>query len=326
MKVAHWTAFNGSGMNRVAESLVDGERALGIDSVKCNCQEAPPDKFETVLDADIHVCHTHFPDDFRRRITRDYKRVYVVHGTPEHTFATSVETGLVGGYGHGDSWMLLQYNLQHADTTVTFWPRHQRILKSLCDKHTPVNCFPLGVDKKFWCPGESQGKFVGTPSLFTAENCHQIKWPLDLFIAWPWVYPKVKGSPSLHAAYLPYDQHRWFFPLVNRNGASYGSYISCGAFKNQALVNAFRSVDFYIGLVRYGDFNRICLEANACGTRTISYRGNPYSDYWITEGDQRSIADELTAILNGEVEPRVKETVQDILETCKAMKALYESL
>jgi hypothetical protein len=326
VKVAHWTAFNGSGMNRVAESLVEGEKKLGIDSIKCNCHEPPPDKFDSALDADIHVCHTHFPDDIRRRITRPYKRVYVVHGTPEHTFSTSVETGLTHAYGHGDSWMLTQYNLQHADATVTFWPRHAAILQSLCDKRTIVASFPLGIDKTFWCPGPSPGKFAGAPSLFTAENCHQIKWPLDLFITWPWVYPNVKGAPCLHAAYLPFDQHRWFFPLVNRNGCSYASHISCGAFTHSALVNTFRSVDYYIGLVRYGDFNRICLEANACGTKTISYRGNPYSDFWVTEGDQRIIAAELIAILNGDVPPRDKTPILDIAETCQNMKNLYETL
>lgn len=313
-------------MDRVATSLVDGERALGLDSIRCNCHEPPADGFASVLDADVHVCHTHFPDDIRRRITRDYKRVYFVHGTPEHTFHTSVESGLSGKYAPGDSWMLVQYNLQHADAICTFWPRHQAILKSLCDKRTPVNCLPLGVDKSFWCPGDSAGKYAGAPSVFTAENCHQIKWPLDLFIAWPWVYPNVKGAPCLHAAYLPLDQHRWFFPLINRNGSHYGMHVTSGAFEPHALRNVFRSVDFYIGLVRYGDFNRISLEANASGCRTISYAGNPHSDFWLPEGDQRTIAAELVKILNGETEPRAKTPVPDISETCKLTKALYESL
>jgi hypothetical protein len=122
------------------------------------------------------------------------------------------------------------------------------------------------------------------------------------------------------------DQHRWFFPLVNRNGTSYGSYLTQGAFKPEALRNVFRSVDYYIGLVRYGDLNRISLEANACGVRTISYRGNPHSDYWVTEGDQRILADELTAILNGSVPARDKTPVPPLSDTCKAMVKLYSSL
>jgi hypothetical protein len=313
-------------MNNVAESLTQGEKALGYDSKSINCQLATPDAFNHTLDADIHVCHTHFPDSVSRRITRPYKRVYFVHGTPEHTFSTSLETGLVGNYGHGDSWMLVQYNLQHADAVVTSWPRHQALLKSLCDRNTKVHLVPMGVDKTFWCPGPSDGKFAGEPSLFTAENCHQIKWPLDLFIAWPWVYPRLKTSPLLHAAYLPLDQHRWFFPLVNRNGCSYGSIITKATFFPSALRNTFRSVDYYIGLVRYGDFNRISLEANAVGTKTISYRGNPYSDYWVTEGDQRVIADELFAILSGHVPPRDKTPVPDLSEMSKAMIEIYKSL
>ncbi len=85
-------------------------------------------------------------------------------------------------------------------------------------------------------------------------------------------------------------------------------------------------MDYYIGLVRYGDFNRLCLEANACGARSISYRGNPYSDFWIAEGDQRVMADELVEILNGNVEPRKKEVVPDISETALAMQKIYEGL
>jgi hypothetical protein len=327
MKIVHWTAFNRSGMNRVAESLHAAERAAGLDSHLCNCQEPPADNYESILDADIHVTHTHFPDDVRRRLTnKSYKWLWIGHGTPEHTFAHSVEDGLRGGYGHGDSWMLMQYALQHCDAAVVFWPRHHDIFKTLVDKRTQLHHIPLGVDKTFWSPGPSRGRYSGSPSLFTAENCHQIKWPLDLFMLWPWVYPKVSGSPVLHAAYLPTDQHRWFFPLINRNGASYGMHVTNGAFQHEDLRNVFRSVDYYIGLVRYGDFNRISLEANACGTKTISYRGNPYSDFWVTEGDQRIIAEELIEILSGRVPPRDKTSVPDVTETSKALVAVYASL
>jgi hypothetical protein len=88
----------------------------------------------------------------------------------------------------------------------------------------------------------------------------------------------------------------------------------------------FKSVDFVLGLVRYGDFNQLSLQANAAGAKTISYRGNEYADYWVTEGDQREIAKELTSILKGEVAPRTKTPVPDIAETAAAMKAIYETL
>ena len=319
--------FNKSGMNRVAESLHKAEKAQGLDSVLCNPHEAENETlWELAKDADVHVTHTHFPDWFRRRCTKKHKVIYIVHGTPEHIFQSSVEDGLAGSYGHGDSWMLFQYWMQNANHIVTFWERHQKIIKSFCDKNTPVHHIPLGVDKTFWCPGPSKGKFSGNPSLFTSENCHYIKWPLDLFLLWPWVYPHIKTPPCLHAAYLPTDQHRWFFPLVNRNGASYGSHISRGCFEHADLLNALRSVDYYIGLVRYGDHNRMCLEANAAGTKTISYAGNPYSDFWLPEGDQRITAERLTKILNGQVKPRKKTVVPEAIETAQAMKDIYESL
>lgn len=317
---------NRSGMNRVAESVVAAERALGLDSHLCNPQEQARETFDTMLDCDVHVSHTHFPDWMKRKVTRPLKLVWVGHGTPEHVFQSSVEEGAGHRYGHGDGWMLTQHWLQTADALVTFIPRHQAIWQSFCDKGRIVNLVPLGVDQSFWTPTPSRGKFVGAPSLFSSENCHYIKWPLDLFLVWPWVYPYVNGDPSLHVIYLPNDQHRWFFPLVNRNGAGYGSHISSIAMEHADLRNAFVSVDYMIGLVRYGDFNRLSLEANACGAKTISYHGNLYSDFWLTEGDQRVMAQELIAILNGEVEPRKKDPVPDIAETAKAMLAIYEGI
>ena len=326
MKVCHWTMFNQSGMNRVAETLVAGEKALGLDSHLCNIQENPLKAFESMGDADIHVSHTHFPDQFRKMITKPFKLVWISHGTPENVFNSSVVDGTKGGYGAGDAWMLMQHWMKVADARVTFWPRHQAILQSMADKRTTVHLVPLGIDKTFWKPVPSLGKFTGSPSLFTCENCHPIKWPLDLFIAWPWVYPKLKGNPCLHCIYLPTNSHRWFFPLVNANGASYASHISSAVWPNETMRNAFVSNDYSIGLVQKGDFNRVSLEANACGTKTISYEGNPYSDFWVPEGDQRIIADRLVKILNGEVEPRKKDPIPDAADTAVAMKAIYESL
>lgn len=325
MKVAHWSMYNQSGMHRVAEALVAAERALGLDSILFNLHDEP--SFEPALDADVHVSHTHFPDKLRRMITKPLKLVWVGHGTPEHVFQSSVEAGVGHPYGHGDAWMLVQHWLQTADALVTFWPRHQQIWKSLCDRNTVVDLVPLGVDHTLWQKTTpSRGHFTGDPALLTAENCHYIKWPLDLFLMWPWVYPQVTGSACLHAIYLPNDQHRWFFPLVNRNGASYASHISPIAMASVDLCNAYKSVDYYIGLVRYGDFNRMSLEANASGAQTISYAGNIYSDYWLSEGDQRVMAEQLIAILNKQVEPREKTPVPDISETAAGMKVIYERI
>lgn len=316
---------NGSGMNNVAQSICDAEKKLGLDSHIANpfVENIEWDKY---LDADIHVDHTNVPEKFRKRITKDYKVVYVAHGTPEHVFQTAVEAVEVKQWGMSDSFMLMQYGLKKSDATVTFWPRHAAIYQSMVDKNTKIHCVPLGVDKTFWKPQVSRGKCAGEPSVFSCENCHYIKWPLDLLILWPWVHPKVNPNPSLHVLYLPFDMHRWFFPLANSNGAAYGSHLTSVTLGHADLVNTFNSIDFQIGLVRYGDFNRVSLEANACGATSISYRGNPYADYWLTEGDQRVMAAELIDILNGKTEKRKKDVVPDITETATAMKALYENL
>lgn len=312
-------------MFRVAESIAKAERALGHDSILANPQD--PATFEKSLDADIHISHTHFPDILRKKVTKPLKISWVVHGTPEHIFQSALEDGSHNSYGHADGLMLTMNWLRTADAIVTFWPRHQAIWQSMCDKGREVNCVPLGVDREFWKPVKSNGKFSGEPSVFTAENCHWIKAPFDLFVAWPWVAPNLAGEARLHCAYLPKDQHRWYFPLVNRNGCSYHSHISPIAFDHETLRNAFCSVDYFIGLVQKGDFNRLSLEAASTGVKTISYAGNPHADFWVPEGDQRILAEHLVEILSGKRQPRADKTpVPDISETAKAMIKIYESL
>ncbi len=315
-------------MHRVAESICLAEKALGIDAHLANPLEPDDGRFDHLLDADVHILHTHVPDSFKRKITKKYKQVYVIHGTPDHIFQSAVEDASKSSYGHGDGWMLGQHNMQTSDAIVTFWPRHQAIWKSLCDKNTKVNLVNLGVDKSFWKKVPSRGKFDGSPSLFTAENCHYIKWPFDLLVAMPFIAPYIKGNFKLHLAYLPRDLHRHFFPLVNRNTASYHSHISPIAFDHENLRNVFNSVDFFIGLVQKGDFNRLCLEANACSSaKTISYVGNIYSDYWVNEGSQIELAKQLIPILNNEVAPRAdKAIVPDISITAQEMIEVYKSL
>lgn len=325
MKAVHWSIQNGSGMNNVASSMVSTETAAGITSLFCNPQK--PDSWGIAEDADVHIVHTHFPDSFRPNVTKPLKIVYVCHGTPEHIFKSAVEDGSRKSYGHADGWMLTMNWMRTADALVTFWPRHQAVWQSMCDKGREVHCVPLGVDLEFWKPVKTRGKFAGSPSVFTSENCHDIKWPLDLFIAWPWVYPKVAGEARLHCPYLPNDMHRWFFPLINRNGCSYAAHVSPLVFDHETLRNAFCSTDYFIGLVQKGDFNRLSLEAAASGAKTISYAGNPYADYWVPEGDQRVLAEHLIEILNGKRSPRVdKLIVPSITETAQAMIKLYESL
>jgi len=279
MKIAHWVLFNHSGMNAMATNMSKFEALSGIDSWLVDSQD--PNGYGEVLDADIHVIHTHMPDDVRQKLTKPLKTVLIAHGTPEYVFQRSVEAGLNQGYGAGDSWQLFQYWMQNSDAVVTFWGRHQAIWKSLCDKNTIVDCIPMGIDKSFWKPVDSLGKYMGTPSLLTAENSDYSKWVYDLLIAWPWVWKEIPLT-FLHALYLPTDQHRWWYPLMNRNGSGFKT-ISSGAFLSpEGLRNAFCSTDYYIGLARYGTSNLMSRQANACGSKTISYAGNEFSDYWVT--------------------------------------------
>lgn len=318
--------FNGSGMNNVAVTMCAAEKALGLDSQTANPFEAAQDiLYDKFCDFDIHVTHTYFPEWFKRRLgAKKYKLVWLGHGTPEYVFYDTIAQP-INRHGINDAIMLQQHYLQHSDAVVTSWPRHKAIYETLVDKRTPVHLVPMGIDKTFWKPTPSQGKFAGEPSLLWSENSQVIKFPYDLLIAWPWVYPKVKTSAVLHITRLPLDQHRWFFPLINRNGSAYAAHISNIMWGPEDLRNALCSVDYQIGLVWKGDFNRISLEANACGCKTISYQGNPYSDFWLPEGDQRIIAEELVKILNKETPPRDKTPVPSAEETARQMKVIYET-
>lgn len=319
LKIAHWTLKNGSGMGNVAIDLAVAETALGLNSV-CIDNNVKAE-WAGGMDADVHVAHSHVPDEAR---AGGGKMVWIGHGTPEHCFMSAVEDGLNNTHGFSDVWMLVQYWLKNADAMVTFWPRHQAIWQSMVDKGRKVHCVPMGIND-FWKSVPTGGKFAGTPSLLNAENCHFIKWPLDLVLMWPWVVEQVPGA-VMHLFNLPNDQHRWWFPLMNRNGTAFKSHITTGKHSRETLRNAFVSTDFYFNTVRYGDYNRVGLEAKAAGCKLISYVGNQYADFWIPEMDQRYQAGKLSEILRGDVAPREADPVPTIQEQAEGMKEVYESL
>ena len=304
-------------MNHVASSIVAEEKKIGIDSVLV---DPFGDKKKWVWDADINVSHTHIPETVYQK--KKAPTVWIAHGNPEHVFHTSIEKV---GYGSSDSWMLCQNQLRRANACVTFWPRHQRIWQSMCQRGRKVDLVTLGVEN-FWKKVSSRGPYAGTPSLFTAENPYWEKSPLPLLLLWGEVR-EILPEAVLHCMYIPHNMHRWVYPLVNTNGTSYGSYITGAVLGKEDLRNAFNSVGFYIGLVRYGEANRMSLEANASGCKTISYRGNPYSDFWIEEGDMyQYLLPQLVRILKGRVEPRKKKKVPRVSQTVKEFKEIYDRI
>lgn len=326
MRIVHWTLSNASGLNRMACQISEAEKALGLDSVVCYTDAgggvSSPGQYtvqtkEQSLDADFHVMHSWVPPEAKGR------RVFFAHGTPEHCFQIAVEQG-VNNYAGGDPLMLSYYNIDNMEVTVTFWPRHQYIWQSF-NPRSDVRTIPMGVKKDHWHPVASNGKYAGAPSVFSAENCHYIKWPLDIILAWPYIMRR-NLTATLHIHYIPHNLHRYFYPLLAKTGVTFRSYTSGNYFSSTDLRNAFCSVDYYLSLVRYGDFNTICMEAKASGCKVISYRGNPYADYWVTEGDQRTMAEELLAIFEGKTLERVTEEVPDISETAQAMLKIYEEV
>jgi hypothetical protein len=323
MRIAHWSdKALPSGLGETANHICAAERKLGMDSVVIDAQRESD--WVNADGADVHVIHLFMPPKVIHKTKAPF--VWVSHGTPEVMSEGSIVEASKGGYGPADGWMIAQWWLQHADVTVTFWPRHEAIWKSLCDKNTRVEGVPLGVDRDFWKPIESAGKFAGEPSVFSAENCYMIKWPWDLIVAWPWVVANGFSDAKLHLVNVPYDQSRVWWPLMNRNGSGYHAYLTNRRFSPDELRHAFASTDYFCGLVRYGDVNYLALQANACGAKTISYKGNPYSDYHVDFGDQRILANQLLAIMRGEVEAREKEPVPSILRTADRLRDIYLSL
>jgi hypothetical protein len=324
MMIRHWSMTNGSGMHHMAEAMALAERRLGLDSELIDCNNA--EQWDGAEHADIHVLHTDVPESFRLRIQRAYKLVFVVHGTPEVVFETTIENFARPGYGMQDGWASLRHLVKTADAVVTFWPRHQAIYQSMVPKERHIHCVPMGVDTAFWAEGESAGKYAGQPSVWTSENQHRIKWVLDVLAAWPRVLEQVR-SARLHAHYIPMPLHRFFIDFANSNGASSGAILSSAAFAHKDLRAIWKGLDFYLSPVRYGDHNTIAMQSRAAGLKTISYEGNLYADYWLREGDHRRMADDLANIFMGMVEPRADRLpVPDLKDMGQAMIAIYESI
>ena len=329
LRVCHHTLKNPSGLNMMSVHMAVAEKKLGIDSYvtfstdpEFALKPNDPSQIEFIsqkdaMEADIHVSHSSTPKDAKGKV------VHFAHGTPETNMYLSMEEQI----NHGSRARYLMASaiasVNHNDATVTFWPRHQYIWKSLAP-HARIELVPMGQNTDFWKPVIPQYKWPGDPSIFNCENCHNIKWPLDLFLAFPEVMRETNAV--LHAHYIPQNQHHLWYPIITANAVITRAFISSTIFDSTTLRDAFSAVDYYVNPVRYGDFNTIGLQAKACGCKVISYKGNPYSDFWLDEGDQRVIARQLIDIFKGNVQPRVTEKVPVMEDMAKAMIKIYETL
>lgn len=323
--IRHWVSTNSSGMHHAAEACALAERQLGHSSEIVDV--ALPDTWQCARDVDIHVLHTDVPESFRMQLTRPYRLVFVAHGTPEVVMESTVENHSRPGYGQADGWASLKHLVTRSDAVVTFWDRHRWFYQSLVPVERTIHFVPMGVDLEFWKGGVDPGPaahYAGAPAVWMSENPHRIKWPLDVLMAWTDVL-KEFITARLHAHYIVMPLHRFFIDLANSNGAAYGCYLSSATWKHEDLRNIWKGFDYHLSPVRYGDHNCLFMQAAAAGLKTISYRGNEYADYWITEGDQRTMAKELIAIFKGEVAPRAdKSPVPSLEQMGRAMIAIYE--
>jgi hypothetical protein len=306
MKVVHYTQFNASGMNRVAESIVSAERAAGLDSHLLNIFDEQD--WSVGFDADVHVAHTHFPrlqerQSFRRMLTKTpAKIVAFFHGTPEFVFGDTVKS--IQTQGHWAS-----ATGSRCSTTGSRWPtrasRSGRGIRRCTRRWSTAAprsiCIPMGIDHAFWSGGSScKGRWAGNPSVLSCENAHFIKWPFDLITAWRWIYPQLENG-SLNLGYVPEDCTGSGRPgsTTPAPATECAGPPRCGTPRTCATSSS-RSTSSS-GWCATVTSTACRIEANVAGARTISYRGNPHADYWVTEGDQRILAAELLAILRGDV-------------------------
>lgn len=330
MRVCHWSIGNHSGMHHVAASMARAELALGVETMLLDPFDSAQTNWELALDADVHVSHTHIPErignhSFKKSCTKPYRWVFPVHGTPELVFENSIKDAEANGYGTGTSFAHHQIGMQTADAILTFWSRHQALYQLATDKHTIVDCVPMGIDHAFWQGGVSAGKYLGSPSFYNCDNAYPFKWAIEILRLWPWVREELDEA-VLHIAYLPTAIHRFVDVMAARYGSLRGAVIGNWSYDHTNLRNIFTSIDYYVSPVRYGDHNRVCLEARAAGAKVISYPGNDYADYWVPEGDQRRIAAELIRIGKGEVEPRQAMPVPTEQQMGEATINVYERI
>lgn len=298
MRSVQWVTPNGSGMHHVAETLARAELACGVESRCLDPHDALQDGWDFARAADVHVNHTHLPDEFQGK-----PHVFVHHGTPEIVFELAVRDAEQNGYNTGTGMAQHFRLMQEADAIVTFWERHHALIDLMTDKATKVDLLPMGVDHAFWSGGTSHGHYLGKPALLNCENAYPFKWSVDFLRVWRWVWDKIPGA-TLHVANVPANLLPQIKLMTARSGAVYGTVAGSWTYDANNLRNIFKQVDFYLSTVRYGDHNRMSMEAGASGLKVISYPGNLYADYWMREGDIRETIKDLISILDGTTPPR----------------------
>jgi hypothetical protein len=332
VKIRHWSIMNQSGMHHLAQAVADGERRLGHDALVVDASDDGPWADPTVLDADVHCIHSRWrpgaQQAIRAQTGRDPKLVFYSHGIPEHLIELSVQEFLVKDIPEPqDLWAFTRYWLKEADAFVVFSPRQAVLYNTMLSRGQEVDLVPLGVDLTFWERGpEDAPRLRGTPSVWMSENQHRIKWALDMFFAWPLV-ARALPTVHLHAHFIPYDVQRFLVDIVNANGAAFNATVTQKFYPHDALRTFWKGCDFMLATTRYGDNTCLTMQAEAAGLKTISYPGNQYASFWVPEGDQRVIADQLTGILMGMIPPREdKLPVPDLTDMAASTLAIYDRI
>jgi len=330
MKIVHAVQMNQSGMHRLAQNMVVAEQALGNDSMLIDAKHEGQWALPQVLNADLYVIHSIFPKGARHLIetaqNRKVKTVFVAHGIPEYAMDEAVkafeQAQASQAESFGDVWFLLRHWLKEADAFVTFNPRHAALYDRMVPSERKVDVVPMGVDRAFWSAPCVAEPMLGNPCVWMSENQNRIKWALDTIIAWPFVMDALPEA-HLHAHWIPLDLHRFFIDLANANGAAYGATIDSLHFTHQRMKELWQTAHFILSPTRYGDITLLAMEANAAGRPLITYKGNEYAQFWLEEGDQRRMAEQLVAIFKGEVKARPVLQAPDLSDMGRAMLAVY---
>jgi hypothetical protein len=319
MKIRHWSIMNQSGLHHLASAVAEGERRLGHDALVVDAADPSLWRSPLHMDADIHAIHSRCaPADLayiRDVLDREPRVVFYSHGIPEDTIGQAInQVLLVERPDVEDYWSLTRYWLARADAFVVFNYRQQALFQSMTSKGRVVDCVPFGVDTAFWSDGPKNAPHLrGAPAVWTGENQLRVKWALDALLLWPFVTERVPDA-HLHAHYIPFELHRWFVDIANTNGAAYFATITPKYFPHAMLRELWAGCDFMLGTTRYGDPTCLSQQAEAAGLPVISYPGNQHASWWLQEGDQRVMADQLVGIFQGHIPPRPDKVPVPTLE------------
>ena len=343
MRIAHWSLFapNQSGMYHTTKDMIEGQRALGIDS-ELVCMNATAtggqrDGAFTTVPAtycslsDVYCLHSRVDSPYWGDGT---PIVFVAHGQPQYTWQTELY-GLEPGNPKPWSTSLYYFRAPEVSRVVTFWRDQLPYWKALDGPRYEerVRFVPRGIvfgDR--WSPDGPTMGLPGEPVLIIADSLRLCKdWSAIMFAAA--IFAKRHPGARLHMFGIPDPGNRIGDAVRETvdNSDLRHTIASVNPITDK-LETAFRSGDILLSAVR-GE-SRVAIEAAACGMEVVT---QSCAHTWEADfRDPEAVAETIEAAWEKRQsigrEKRRQElaaetrNLYDIRRTAEGMKAVYEEL